>query len=169
MLTVLDAIHEMQSAIEQVSGEKKVQLVNSLVALSKKLLEQLGELNEIPDHYEEVLKPEIVAQLAAAEKRTERAADSILSAVERMNPVLSKVEAGLRQELMKEINVIFEASTFQDLVAQHLNEIKLRLEELEGEMLALQATLKGGEAVPPKRRARIDPQKGLLNGPTTDF
>lgn len=171
MLKLIETINEAQQAIDQVPVEKKLELTVSLVALSKKLLSSIAELGLIPSHFHNDLMPAAQAQLLAAEKRTEFAADKFLGAAEKLSELAGKVtDAQHRNALQDQVNVIFEAANFQDLVAQHLNEVKLRLNGFVNYMDCLEAALAGDEERLSKSRRHISEAKDtLLNGPTTSI
>ncbi|MGE3714812.1 MAG: hypothetical protein AB7F82_09850, partial [Alphaproteobacteria bacterium] len=71
----------------------------------------------------------------------------------------------------------FEISGFQDLVAQHVNEIKMRMDALKGDMEELEAVFEAftsdgtQHAAKPKSTKHTNKrlENDLLNGPTTDI
>lgn len=170
MLKILEAVHEVQAAIDHVPDDKKAELITQIIALSHKLLSSITEVGNIPGYYQEQLRPDMEAQLNAAEKRTEKAADTFLNIAEALTALSAKADPALRDALQSQVNAIFEASSFQDLVAQHLNEVKLRLKELNEHMEALQQVFSGApDSAKGRKKPLLKPTGDpLLNGPSTD-
>ncbi len=169
MKQLMQTILETRETLSDVPDDKKLVLVDSLVQLTQRLMGDLAKLGDIPENYLTVLEPSITEQIDAAEKRTERAADVILGATEKIMTSLPGVQGPIRQEIQNQVNAIFEASNFQDLVSQHLNEIKLRVELLTRDMRFLNDSMAGIAAGGGTNRAR-EPRRSdahLLNGPST--
>lgn len=171
MSHVLKTIEETRDAMDGVTSDKKIMLVNSLVTLSKKVIAHILAFRDVPVRFEAVLHPAIAAQLQAAETRTEKAADDIMTATERIAAILPGLQEEERAAIQVQVNALFEACNFQDLVAQHLNEIHLLVGDLSRDMKALAAGMEdvgGGEGGGrPRREER--PDSHLLNGPTTQL
>ncbi|WP_435641126.1 hypothetical protein [Micavibrio aeruginosavorus] len=176
MTSLIQTIHETSQAMDHVSPEKRAALADSMAQLAKRLADHVSALDDIPNHYQTFLMPAINDQITAAEKRTEKAADQILTAAESIMKSLSKMKGDAAAEIQNQANIIFEATSFQDLVTQHLNEIRLRMKELNDDMLALQECMitissgsGDGTAAKPRARKAERPDAHLLNGPTTNF
>ncbi|AGH97274.1 hypothetical protein [Micavibrio aeruginosavorus] len=176
MTSIIQTIQETSQAMGHVSPEKRAALADSIAQLAKRLADHVSALDDIPSHYQTFTMPAISDQIAAAEKRTEKAADQILTAAESIMKSLTKMKGDAAAEIQNQANIIFEATSFQDLVTQHLNEIRLRMKELNDDMLALQdcmINISSGSAdgTQPKQRTRKSerPDAHLLNGPTTNF
>jgi hypothetical protein len=170
MANIANVIEETLAAMEQLPEDKRAKLAESLAHLSRKALEQVQGISALPGHYREQLRPQVESQLQAAEKRTEMAAEAFLTIAERLGALAGKTSDPLVQQVLQaECGKIFEACSFQDLVAQHLNEITLRLKEMDQWMGALQSALNGDAHDAAKALDRIQQQAGdqLLNGPST--
>lgn len=170
MNNLIDTIHETRAALETVPDDKKKVLIDSLIVLTQKMLDKVMTFSDLPDSYLNGLLPSITAQLEAADKRTERAADKLLGSGEAIMGAFGKPDA--KDVIMNEVNKIFETCSFQDLVSQHLNEVKLRLKDLTDDMTDFQESLNalagesaGNAGDRPKRQKR--PDAHLLNGPST--
>lgn len=167
MSDVHKTIREASSA-----GAKKVELSETVIPAIQAVLSQLSSFKDVPEHYFGELMPAMLAQIQAVDKRTEKAADQILTACEMMGQVMDDLPAGPRERIQEQINAIFEASNFQDLVSQHANEIKRRLEDLSADLKDFQDVLNqiSGGNIPAGERVRTrDKNKRadahLLNGP----
>lgn len=174
MTGLIALIQKTKETMDDLPPEKKETLMTAMISLSKKLLDQVNGLMDIPESYHVTLCPAMIAQLHAAERRTEKAADDILSAAEGISNALARVEGPGKTEIQTRINAIFEASSFQDLVSQHLNETKLLIDDLSVDMDKLQRSfdvLNGSESM--NRVALKTKEKRsdahLLNGPSTHF
>lgn len=144
------------------------------------LYRQLSDLALLPKNFKSKISPGILEQIKAADKRTEDSADVIMTAAENIMALTSELDANKSDKIINEINKIFEASSFQDLVSQHLNEIKLLVEELNEDMAVVEAVLNKGttgssksdtgafSAHKEKQQKKKRPDDHLLNGPATD-
>lgn len=174
-MSLFQTIEETKIAIDSVADEKKVPLVKSLITLTKKVMTSALSFKDIPENFETVILPGMTSQLEAAEKRTEKAADSIMTSTEKIMSALGDIEGKGKDIIQTEVNNLFEACNFQDLVAQHLNEIKLLTDDLAADMSDLSAAMnemgEGGEngSVAKRPRKEKRPDSHLLNGPSTDF
>lgn len=130
MPSIIETIHEMNGAMRDMPDDKKIQAAQTMLALMKNVFGHLEILKEASERYRDELFPVIEKQLEAAEKRTEKGIDQILTACEKMGqePVLADGDA--KKTLQRYTGAIFQASNFQDLSAQHLNEVKLRLDDV---------------------------------------
>lgn len=172
--SVIAAIKEAHQAIKSAPDSKKAELVDFIVRLLKKIVPVAEQFGDIPQNYATKIQPMMLKQLQAAEKRTERAADSFLSIAEELMPMLDGLPEARKKEIQEKINEMFEASSFQDLVAQHLNEIKLLVNDLTYDIEGLQETLmelgntswQGTDFKRSVQQKRSDAH--LLNGPSTD-
>lgn len=173
MPTIIETISELNKSIDTMPDDKKAMAVNSMIGLIKNVFGHLEIIKEAADHYRSDLFPAIVKQLSAAEKRTEKGIDHIMTACEKMSqdPALT-AEATIKKTVQTYSNAIFEASNFQDLSAQHLNEVKLRLEEVNNAMtlfvdiMTKEPTQIAQSFAHYKRPRGLDAH--LLNGPSTE-
>lgn len=174
-MTVTDVhkmIRDTSAALESASGANQSELAKDMVPAMQALLANLASFKDIPEHYFDNLMPAMLAQIQAVDKRTETAADQILTACETMGQILDDLPDGPKERIQEQINAIFEASNFQDLVSQHANEIKRRLEDLSDDIKDFQdalahvasGTIPDGERVRTRdKNKRADAH--LLNGP----
>lgn len=176
MTTLIKTIENTCSAITHVAPEKRAVLMESVIQLSKKLAEHISALDDVPHHYQTFTMPSINDQITAAEKRTERAAEKILTAAENIMKSVQKIPGDACKEIQNQTNIIFEATSFQDLVTQHLNEIRLRMNELNDDMDALKSCIENicgssgdTENLSIRTRRNERPDAHLLNGPTTNI
>lgn len=173
MPTILDTINELNKSIDGVPDERKVMAANSMIVLIKSIFGHLEILKEAASHYQNDLLPTITKQLAAAEKRTEKGVDQIMTACENMakDPALT-ADTTIKKAVQTYGNAIFEASNFQDLSAQHLNEVKLRLEEVNNAMGLFMDIMTKEPSQIAQSIARYKRPRGLdahlLNGPSTE-
>lgn len=176
MSHLIETIKATQAKFDTVPEEKKLELVTSMLGLTKKLVADLSEFTQIPKTFEEQHYPQITQQLAAAEKRTDVGIDKIMSAAEAIMKLAGDLDAEPQDKIMKCVNVIFEAASMQDLVAQHLNEIKLCLDDLQEDFQILDDFLSDkdsenqGRNTYAKKKAEKAKRSDshLLNGPPTD-
>lgn len=168
---LMNTILETREALDKVPDDKKVALVDSLFQLTRRMVDDVVQLNDIPEHYLSQIEPIMSNQILAAEKRTEKAANDILAATENIMSLLPAVQGPVKQDIQNQVNALFEASNFQDLVSQHLNEIKLRLDQLNKDMQMLSDVMAGLSSGKQSSSARArEPRRSdahLLNGPTT--
>lgn len=171
MQQILHSITEIESKLDNVSNDKKEIIFGNLAKLTKKLLEKLSAFCLVPEDFSNKIYPAITLQIQAGEKRTEKAADDIMGAAEKIMNAASALDGDVKNTIMTEVNTIFEACSFQDLVAQHLNEIRLCVEDIHADMENLKGALEGaqesGKTAIPKKQKR--PDAHLLNGPPTNI
>ena len=171
MNTLLATIQETRKSIDVVADDKKLSLVDSMMTLCKKLIDNVLSFADVPEKFDTQMYPAISDQIKAAEKRTEKAADDIMSATENIMAALGQIEGAGKDKIQTEVNNLFEACNFQDLVAQHLKEIQLLANSLKDDMSELKDAMgemgsaSGGGVERKKRAERSDAH--LLNGPST--
>lgn len=170
MQDLIKTMQDAQDALGKVDGDKKVDIVNNLVSLSKKLVHHIAAFADIPQNFSKSLYPTITAQITAADKRTEKAADDIMGAAESIMAIADNLEGDTKTKLMEQVNAIFETCSFQDLVAQHLNEIRLRVDDLKEDMDDLSDMANGNTSSEEKLKKRKQKRSDahLLNGPATN-
>lgn len=172
MHDLLQTIRKTQSSIDTIPEARKAELVNSIVALAKTLLDQVIWLKNIPENFEQKSYPGMISQLKAGKKRTETAANDILTAAEGILEVLSGMKGKEKEAIQKHTYAILEACNFQDLVSQHLDQAEKLTEELRDDINVLRQALDGSiksesEAIRRVKNARED--EHLMNGPKTDI
>ncbi|MFA5593398.1 MAG: hypothetical protein WC989_08820 [Micavibrio sp.] len=173
--SVIDVLEKAMGAVATAPAEKKAELVDNISRLIQRISGDVVQINERNDVFLEAQLPAIHAQLEAAEKRTEKAANQILTCCERMMPLLSECPDKVKSELQNYINIIFAAGNFQDLVAQHLNEVRRIVDDVGEDATDIRAILSSPaseDAFSHQNRARFRekrqrPDAHLLNGPST--
>lgn len=170
---IIDEMKRMTDAIAVVDGQKRTDLLILLSKLAQQISVNIAGLGDGLERFEKQLLPAINAQLAAADKRTEIAADKLMGSTEKISAILKTVPAAEKDAIQKELNAIFETCSFQDLVSQHLNEVRLRLGDLEKETVLIRDTINslGSSAESAAMRRRREEQRSdahLLNGPSTE-
>lgn len=171
---LVDVIQEISDALETAQEDKKPALVKSIIMIMKQIAKTVDEFNDIPETYSQKLHPAMLAQMKAAERRTEEATDKFLTISEKIGAVLKDVPEPAKATIQNSLNEIFETSSFQDLVAQHLNEIRLLIDDLTYDIESLDFAIKSltseeaGQSVQRTIKTRR-PDDHLLNGPATDF
>ncbi len=165
-------IMAVQKTIEQGkaagSGDQSLKLEGADVVVLDTFIKNLSSFNDISDHFFDALQPAIKDQIKAIDLRTEEAADSILSAAENLMTAVGTLPEDSKEKIQNEVNAIFEASNFQDLVSQHAREIGLRINELASDMKDLHAFLDGKGHDDARIRSREQNKADdahLLNGP----
>ena len=161
-------LEEASKALEEASDEKKIKLAGQLGLVLDDVLAKISSFNDIPQHYFDEVEPQIQGQIKAIDERTEQAADAILSACENMSKHINDIPEAAKKAIQNEINAIFEASNFQDLVSQHANEIKLLAEDIKADMQDIQSLTEGGDDSASSERSRNKNKRSdshLLNGP----
>jgi len=171
---MLETISKIRENAKHVEAEKKDVLMNSVIRLTEKVVNAFSEVKDIPENLEKNILPQIETQLKAAEKRTENAVDEIMNAAENALSATANVEGPGKAEIEKSINAIFEASCFQDLMAQHLNEVKLLLKRFETDVTFIKDSIEYLESAnmtskPVRVQQEERSDQHLLNGPALDF
>ncbi len=169
-LNLQDALEALKKSPE----DKKILVIEKLIPVFERMLKTKVTFDSMLKDYFERTEPSIKNQIKAIDKRTEESANAILDASGRISKSIKDLPDVQKNAVQKEVNVIFQASNFQDLVSQHANEIKLLIEDLTVDMEAFQngytQSAKGKDVDPsapiPKSK-RSDAH--LLNGPTTIF
>lgn len=175
MSTLITVIKESTEAMAKVPEDRKAAIAETVNKLIQRVAEDMVGINERNDTFLLKQIPAIYAQLAAADKRTEKAANQIMTCAERMMPLLKECPDHIKTELQKYINIIFEAGNFQDLVAQHVNEVRRIVKDVEEDATDIKAimnTTATDDAYSHQARARMRqkqqrPDAHLLNGPST--
>ena len=173
MAALVDTIKEVGTALQSVDEDKRAVLVKSLVQLVNKLTDRMHNLGDISADFQKHY-PVIEKQLLAIEKRTEKATDEIMEIAEALGADTNDLTGESKEKVQKHVNSLFEVSGFQDLVAQHVIEVKTRVADVKEDMDALQHTISefgasdspDGEARKKKTSKRLS--SDLLNGPSTD-
>jgi len=169
---LIESLLETTKALKAAEPAEKEALAMKAAALTEALATDLNDMCKIACSFLDNSLPELLAQMEAADKRTEKATDSILTSTEQIMALLPKCDTEIQPQLQTQINNIFEASNFQDLVSQHINEIRLVVTTL-GEDLgevreSLHALQDGIPAASRPRKPRITRDDAhLLNGPST--
>lgn len=175
MSSLIDTIRKTKESISNISIEKRADVIDLLMVLTARLVDNITSLNDIPKSFTDTIQPSIKAQLIAAEKRIETATDDILGAAEKISSALNHVSEPAKKEIQIQLNRIFEASGFQDLVSQHLNEITIQMDDMSIDIEQLQSCLEGmHDCNTPKTVLRVKSKDKrsdahLLNGPSTSF
>lgn len=167
---MIDTIRDMRDALDKVDDDKKTALVDSLLKLTRRMSDDLVTLADIPEQYLTQLEPVITEQIRAAEKRTEKAADDILAVAEKLMAAMPAVQGPIKNDMQNQVNALFEAVNFQDLVSQHLNEIILRMNMVSKDMQTLRDLMMNMGAGGKTGSRNREPRRAdahLLNGPTT--
>jgi chemotaxis regulatin CheY-phosphate phosphatase CheZ len=174
--SIVDVLQQTVKALDQAPAEKKVTLVETVGKLVQRIAADIVQINERNNSFLDNKLPALNAQLDAADKRTEKAANQILTCCERMMPLLKDCPAPAKAELQKYINLIFAAGNFQDLVSQHINEVRKIVQD-QGEdaadIKAIMSSSASDDAFSHQARARLREKQvrsdaHLLNGPPTD-
>ncbi len=175
MSSLIETIKKTKETINTISPDKQADVIGLLIMLTTRFTDSMVKLNDIPKSYYTEIQPAVTSQLSAAERRIESATNIILESAEKISGLLPQVNDTAKKEIQIHLNKIFEASGFQDLVSQHLNEITLQMGDLSIDIEQLQFCLSSMEdanaSLPPQRvksrDRRVDAH--LLNGPATDF
>lgn len=174
--SIVDVLQQTVQALDHAPAEKKVALVETVGKLVQRIAADIVQINERNNSFLENKLPALNAQLDAADKRTEKAANQILTCCERMMPFLKDCPDPAKTELQKYINLIFSAGNFQDLVSQHINEVRKIVQDQGEDAIDIRAIMSSNasdDAFSHQARARLREKQvrsdaHLLNGPPTD-
>lgn len=173
---VLHTIEQLETSFDKVSEEDRGKLTTSLASLLRRISDDLLALGDVPSYYLSEYEPMILKQLQAADKRTENAANEYMDIAEEISKEARSLEPPAKDKMQKLVYKIYENSNFQDLVSQHLNEIRLLLETTNKDISELKSILDGlgidpkSDAAKKRRQTQIKrPDDHLLNGPALDF
>jgi chemotaxis regulatin CheY-phosphate phosphatase CheZ len=161
-------IRETMPALETAPDEKKAQILKQISSLLERTFENLSSFSDIPEYFFETIQPNVERQVRAVEIRTERAADAVMTSCEKISASLKDVPPESKKAIQQQINKVFEACNFQDLVAQHANEVRLLMKELGDDIGDMKAFLASDGYEIPKVRTKDKnrrPDAHLLNGP----
>ncbi len=171
MADMKSVLKETTEALKSADDAKKAILATKLSGVLETFVEKLSFFSDIPEHFKETVEPQVEAQVKSIEDKTEHAADAILTACENVGSAIKDAPAEIKSAVQNEINKIFEASNFQDLVAQHANEIRILMKDIKADMSDIQnITGETDGKVNPAERSRNSnkrPDDHLLNGPPT--
>lgn len=162
-------IADMGSAAEGFAPKNKQVLLKLVTTLTGKMEAQSEEIRQMRDYYCDSAYGTIAAQLDAVEKRTDHAADAIMSAAEELLTLAGSGSLSAKDSpaLLEKVNAIFEACTFQDLVAQHVHEVRQVADALKSEFSAEGMALGSKGSIRSSVKARDKrPDRALLNGPS---
>jgi chemotaxis regulatin CheY-phosphate phosphatase CheZ len=176
MSSIIEIIHQTRASIHSVSDDKKSGLIDLIFQLANRVFESVKNLDQIPKNYSDIVFPSISNQLVAAEKRIEIATNVILDSADTISRLLPQLSGdAVKKEIQSELNKIFEASGFQDLVSQHLNEITIQMGDLSIDIDYLQSCLTSiddlnAPAFNAKHKSKDKRSDAhLLNGPSTNI
>lgn len=166
------ALHETLDALKNAPKDKKAIITEKLAPVLEDILKSVITFDSILKEFFEHVEPGMAAQIVAIDKRTEKSANLILDASERISTHIKPLPAAQKDPIQKEINLIFQACNFQDLVSQHANEIRLLLKDLTADMeysknVMSDTNKQGNVDFEAQRRQNKRPDAHLLNGPTT--
>jgi chemotaxis protein CheZ len=169
-----DYIKQMSAAVGTLPEAKKAEVAGLLDLLSAKM-DDIASYKKIRHYFQDTACQGIESQLNAIDKRTDVSADAIMTAAEAIVAIVSQDtrQADADQKVMEQVNKIFEACSFQDLVAQHTHEVRRLILPIENELQnnAGADALTSTENSLEQRRKLGDsrPDSNLMNGPTTDI
>lgn len=171
MHSLIQTVETLLASLETASDEKKIATVTSLANLAKRLVTDISTMTDVTEQYQKTILPALYAQLQAAEKRTEKAVDEILSSCEEIVKTVKDEKPEIKSAIQAQTNRIFETSAFQDLVSQHLNEIKIKIDDVGRNLGILQEIITGDPDKISENIKKLQKTKGfddhLLNGPST--
>ena len=150
-------------------------LARELAALRAAIAENTHELARLLYEGKDRRMARGAGELAAAVDAMEKSTDKILKSAETIDEnakmlgtsLKGDYSAGLTQEIMDQLTVIYEACNFQDLAGQRIGKVIAALGEIDDaltHMLTRCQGLLGGEAAP----AVPAPRRDFLNGPRLD-
>lgn len=150
-------------------------LARELAALRTAIAENTHELALLLYEGKELRMARGAGELAAAVEAMEKSTDKILKSAETVDDnakmlgtsLKDDYNAGLAQDILDQLIVIYEACNFQDLAGQRIGKVIATLGEVDDaltHMLARCQGLLGGEAAP----AVPAPRRDLINGPRLD-
>ena len=174
--SIIDVLQQSIQMLDKAPDDKKLLLVGQVSKLVQRIAADIVQIDERNAAFLENKLPALHAQMDAADKRTEKAADQILSCCERMMPLLKDCPDAVKTELQKYINMIFSAGNFQDLVAQHINEVRLIIKDHGEDVADIKAIMSSGAtedtfshlARTRLREKQVRSDAHLLNGPPTN-
>ncbi len=141
-------------------------------------LQSLGSLIEVvrrdlaalrPREISEAHVPDANDELDAVVLATETATETIFEAVEAIEAMAGEMDDEKAQPIVDEVTKIYEACSFQDITGQRIRKVVKALEEIDGRVTGMLATVGGivGE-VEHHAAAASDSAAGeeaLMNGP----
>lgn len=163
-----ELLRETLNAFQNADDQKKVTIAARLGLVLESLLIKIAEFSDIPQHFLTQSYPSISLQIQAIDKRTEHAVDKYMGVAERLRKIVADAPDPIKKAVQAEINVMFEASNFQDLVSQHANEIKLLMDDVKADMTDIQSLTGVAPSGKVHERSRNKNKRAddhLLNGP----
>lgn len=163
------------SVLPTAPDEKKILIASKLGGPLEGMLKVIFSFNGMIEKFNATIHPEVQSQIKAIDARTEKAANDIIDANSDMTLALKGIPEANAKAIQKQINRIYEACNFQDLVSQHANEIRLVMNELAEDMTYFKKAISKPNAIDHKSFAEHEADKKkrsdshLLNGPTTQL
>lgn len=163
-------LEQVSKASSNMPDGKRKEMDLLLTALAGKI-DALTNYERLRKYYHTTAGDALNAQLNAIDKRTETAADDIMGAAEVIMDILGKEKPGpeTNQKILDQVNKIFEACSFQDLITQHVTELRHLVTTVgDGFGPVTTDTSSGGKSALHKKKD-TRPDSHLLNGPTTNI
>ena len=174
-MTQASDIESILNDLQNLPHDKKEIVTPKVAQKLHDIIDTLVTFNSMVKEYEEVIVPRITEQISAIDSRSEGAADKILDLGLEISKFVADLPDDKGKELQNHINEIYESCSFQDLVSQHANEIRLTIERLTTDIgyfkqaLSISNYKENYSFAEHKDRTKASAEGKFLNGPTTEL
>jgi len=169
-----DAVESVMATVEGDLSAVNLKLYAEIEALSRFIAAAKAEIASVrPDEINSEHLPTATDELEAIVGATESATNTILEAMETLEPIGDALGGETGQKIADSVTQVYEACNFQDITGQRITKVVGALKQVEDKVDTLLAAF--GEDAAAARRARTDaPAKqtnanddaALMNGPS---
>lgn len=160
---VVDIVEKILASFGQQIDQRNLDILNDLKSMARTIQKMRDEMHTVD---EDGMKSDDISsahdELDAVIMHTEKATNEILDATEKIQEISGSMEDELKQKIIDQTTIIFEASNFQDITGQRITKVVTSLKRIEEKLAAMLAVFGYDLADLPKNDKK---EEDLLNGP----
>ena len=168
-------IQDILSALKEAPDDKKILIASKMGIVLGGMIKIIVSFDGMLNEYNKTIEPTIINQVKAIDSRGEKSVNVILDANSEISELIKKAPKEVSDSVQEQVNKIYQACNFQDLMSQHANEIRLVVDELTSDMNYFKQAFSKPNAIDvktfeehqDKKEKRSDSH--LLNGPSTEI
>jgi chemotaxis protein CheZ len=171
---ITDAVESVMATVEGDLSAVNLKLYAEIEALSRFIAAAKSEIASVrPDEINTQHLPTATDELEAIVGATESATNTILEAMETLEPIGDELGGETGQKITDSVTQVYEACNFQDITGQRITKVVTALKQVEEKVDTLLAAF-GEDAAAARRDREAAPAKpvtadddaALMNGPT---
>jgi chemotaxis protein CheZ len=171
---ITDAVESVMATVEGDLSAVNLKLYAEIEALSRFIAAAKAEIASVrPDEINTEHLPTATDELEAIVGATESATNTILEAMETLEPIGDELGGETGQKIADSVTQVYEACNFQDITGQRITKVVTALKQVEDKVDTLLAAFGEDAAAArrertaaPKKQANADDDASLMNGPS---